>query len=273
MDIHFIDVGCGNMVLIFLPTGLNYVYDCNITTDNKEKVLAYAKKIIGTKGIDVFINSHRDADHMRGIKELHKAHTIKEIWDTGVPGTSTDTQEYKDYMDLKRNVTSKEIEPRKVWTYGDAKLRVMNAKWDDYTDVNEQSVVLKVEYKENGSSAMLCGDTNYRPWKDKILPYYADEKIKSNILYAAHHGSIDFFNDPSDEKNYYTEHIKIIKPAMTLISVGPNVHELPDKKAVELYTKYSLGSNQGNKVFTTEDKGTMKLELKDDGGWSLSTNQ
>jgi hypothetical protein len=27
----------------------------------------------------------------------------------------------------------------------------MNAKWNDYTDVNEQSVVLKVEYKENGS--------------------------------------------------------------------------------------------------------------------------
>jgi len=60
---------------------------------------------------------------------------------------------------------------------------------------------------------------------------------------------------------------------MTLISVGTNVHGLPDKKAVELYTKYSTGSNQGKKVFTTESQGNMKLVLKDDGGWSLSPNR
>jgi len=60
---------------------------------------------------------------------------------------------------------------------------------------------------------------------------------------------------------------------MTLISVGPNVHSLPDKKAVELYAKYSRGSDKGNKVFTTEDQGNMKLVLKDDGGWTLSSHQ
>jgi beta-lactamase superfamily II metal-dependent hydrolase len=60
---------------------------------------------------------------------------------------------------------------------------------------------------------------------------------------------------------------------MTLISVGPNVHDLPDKKAVELCTKYSSGSDKGNKVYTTEEKGNIKVQLKDDLGWSLSTNQ
>lgn len=60
---------------------------------------------------------------------------------------------------------------------------------------------------------------------------------------------------------------------MTFISVGPNVHDLPDENAVKLYTKYSSGSDKGNKVYTTEDKGTMKLQLKDDGGWSLNVNR
>ncbi len=64
-----------------------------------------------------------------------------------------------------------------------------------------------------------------------------------------------------------------IKPAMTLISVGPNQHGFPDKKAVELYEKHSAGSDKGNKVYTTEQKKNMKIELKDDGGWSLSVNQ
>ncbi len=272
MDVHFIDVGCGNMTLLVLPEGAIIVYDCNITEDNKERVLKYVKSTIGSgTDIRVFINSHRDADHMRGIKLLHAQHTIKEIWDTGVPGTTTDSTEYKAYMDLRRTVTSREIEARKYWDYGDARLRCMNSKWEDYTDPNEQSIVLKVQFK--GASVMLAGDTNVRPWKEKILTYYDDNDLSSSILLGSHHGSLTFFDDPSDDKNYYTSHIKKIKPAMTLISVGPNVHDLPDKKAIELYEKYSSGSNQGNKVFTTEDKGTMKLELKDDGGWSLSVNQ
>ena len=83
---------------------------------------------------------------------------------------------------------------------------------------------------------------------------------------------LSFFDDPSDENYYYEEHIKKIKPSMTIISVGPNSNDLPDDKALELYEKHSSGSNKGNKVYTTTDKGNVKLILKD-GGWSLKSNQ
>jgi beta-lactamase superfamily II metal-dependent hydrolase len=271
-EIHFINVGCGNMQLITLPDGSIFMYDCNIIDENENHVLSYIRKIIGSgTQIDVFINSHRDADHMRGIKKLHKKHHIKAIWDSGVSGTTTTSSEYTEYMDLRRQVTYKEIEARKYWEYGDAVLRCMNSKWDDYTDSNDQSVVLKVENK--GASAMLTGDTSYRPWKEKILYYYGDNHLSTNILLAAHHGSLTFFDDPSDEKHCYTAHIMKIAPAMTLVSVGPNTQDLPDDKAMELYEKYSSGSDKGNKVYTTEDKGNMKLVLKDDGGWNIKVNQ
>jgi hypothetical protein len=52
---------------------------------------------------------------------------------------------------------------------------------------------------------------------------------------------------------------------MTLISVGVNIHDLPDEDAVRLYEVYSRGSEQGNKVFARQEKGTMKLELQDNG--------
>lgn len=259
------------MVLIVLPEGSVLIYDCNITNDNTGRVLLYLYRIIDNKSIDVFINSHRDADHMRGIKKLHAANTIKAIWDTGVPGTTTYSPEYREYMDLRRSLPSKEIEPRKYWTYGDAKLRCMNSKWEDFSEPNEQSVVLKIEYK--GSSVMLSGDTNYRPWKEKLLTFYKNGDLGSDILLAAHHGSLSFFDDPSNSQNYYTNHIRKINPAMTLISVGPNNYDLPNKKAVELYEKFSRGSEKGNKVFTTENKGTMKLVMKEAGGWTLYSNQ
>lgn len=120
---------------------------------------------------------------------------------------------------------------------------------------------------------MLTGDTNFRPWKEKILSYYSGEDLDSTILLASHHGSIDFFDDPSDKKNYFVSHILKIKPQITFISVGSNIHGLPDKKAVDLYEKYSSGSNKGNKIYTTEEKGTMKLIFKDDNTWSVYTNQ
>lgn len=271
MDIHFLNVGCGNMVVIQTSTK-NIVYDCNITDNNEEQVLKYLKNILSAQArIDIFVCSHRDADHMRGIKRLHSWFPISTIFDSGVTGTTPDSDEYQEYMDLRRKLGYKEVEARTYEIYGDTKFRFMNSKYPDYSEPNEQSIVLKLEH-DGGSSCLVAGDTNFRPWKEKILPYY-NQAVKTNILLAPHHGSLTFFDDPSDSRNYYIEHIKTIAPEMTLISVGPNVHGLPDKKAVELYTKYSSGSNQGNKVFTTEAKGTMRLVLKDDGGWTLHTEQ
>lgn len=274
MDIHILDVGCGNMAILLNPDGTIVVLDCNITTGNSNDVLAYVKRILGNgTSIDVFINSHRDSDHIRGIGDLHAQNPIKAIWDTDVPGTTTDSPEYLSYMRLKRSIPSKVIEARKYYTFGDAKYRCMNAKWDDYSDPNQQSVVLKIEYKISSCSVLFAGDTDYRPWKEKILTYYEDSDLRSELLIAAHHGSVTFFDDPSDTKNYYINHIKKIIPAITLVSVGPNQHDLPNAKAIELYTKYSAGSNKGNKLYTTEDKHNIKITLKDDGSWNLLTNQ
>jgi len=271
MDVHFVDVGMGNMTILVLPEGSVFVVDCNITDTNQERVLRYVRNAVGADTrIDVFIASHRDADHIRGIRTLHARHPIRAIWDPGVPSGDTGCEEYRAYMDLRRSVANKTIEARKRWTYGDATLRCMNAAWEDITEPNDQSVVLKVEYGD--SSAMLAGDTGYRPWRDKILPWYADEKLSSSVLLASHHGSLSFFRDSGEEQNY-TRHLTRVSPSMTIISVGPNIHGLPNQEAVRLYTQHSSGSNKGNRVYTTEDQGSMRLVLKAEGGWSLSTEK
>lgn len=269
---HFIDVGCGNMTLIQLPDGKNIIYDCNITEENHVRVIAYVTKQIGVRAtIDIFLNSHRDADHMRGIKKLHRAHPIQEIRDTGVTGTTTTSQEYLDYMDLRRQVTSRAQLPRKYEMIGGAKFRFMNGACAEYSDANDQSMVTKVEF--GTSHVMLAADGSYRPWKEKIIPHYGSPDLQSEILLASHHGSKTFFDDPSDHNHWYTSHIRQINPAMTLISVGPNVHELPDNSAVNLYKKHSRGSDKGNKVYRTDQQGTMKLTVKSEGGWNLNINQ
>ena len=112
----------------------------------------------------------------------------------------------------------------------------------------------------------------FATWKDGILKDYPAKALSSNILMAAHHGSLDFFDDPSS-RQYFVKHIETIKPAMTLVSVGPNSYGHPNEIALRLYRRHSSGSNKGNKVYRTDRQHTMKLTLKAGGGWNLAKNQ
>lgn len=268
ISVHFIDVGFGNMVAIIFPNNNVVFYDCNITNENKDNIFAYLKLIMPKKQIDVFINSHRDADHMRGIKKLHEKYQIKELWDSGVSG-NTDTSEYYEYMTLRREVYGHEvghfeeldIEPR---------VKFLNGKRSDLTEPNSQSIVVKIE--GDNSSVLLAGDTDAKVWKDYIMREIPS-KVKSTFLLASHHGSISFFDHPDDLKYYYAQHIKEINPDATIISVGKNVHDLPDEKAITLYKDYSSGTDKGDKIFRTDYHRNIIVELDVNGGSVISINQ
>jgi beta-lactamase superfamily II metal-dependent hydrolase len=276
--IHFIDVGQGNMVLIQAADGKVFVFDCNITVENEYRVLSYISQQIGRSPIHAFICSHRDCDHIRGIKKLHSRFPIARIWDSDYPGTTTTADEYKEYMELRRQLPVTVIKRKTRDDFGRSRFRYMSAQDERLLDdANAQGIVLKIEQLDAASgrlsSVMLPGDSDARTWKEGIFKDYNKTEVASSILMASHHGSISFFDDPSDTQHYYTEHMRAINPAMTVISVGPNQHGHPDGTALELYEKYSTGSNQGNKVFRTDRKGTMQLMLKDEGGWSLDVKK
>jgi beta-lactamase superfamily II metal-dependent hydrolase len=258
------------MVLLEAMNGSYYLCDCNVTDDNEGTVLNYLGDAIGWgTPISAFICTHRDADHMRGVKKIHKYFPIQSVWDSGYPGTTTSSSEYKEYMDLRRLVGA-QLKKRKTYQdLGMTRLRYLSAQDERLEkNANAQGLVIKVEHRNEskcGSSTILTGDCDAETWCYGIMKDYANSDVKTSVLMGAHHGSITFFDDPADEKNYYTSHMKAIKPAMTIISVGDNSHGHPDKEALELYEKYSTGSVKGNKVFTTQDEGTMKLTLKDNG--------
>lgn len=275
---HFMNVGQGNMTLLQLNNGQIMLYDCNVTNDNQNEVLTYIAKIIGWgTNIDIFVNSHRDADHMRGIKKIHKYFPIQKVWDSGVTGGTPECSAYKEYMDLRRNVGFITIEKLKIWGFGKTKLRVMNSKNDDLSNNhNAQSIVIKVEHHDTNkkiSSLMLTGDTDALSWKDSIMQSYSSSALKSQILLASHHGSKTFFDDPSDQQYYFEKHLEVIKPEMTIISVGDNGHGHPHEHSIKIYEKHTTGSNKGNKIRRTDLHGNIRLELKDNAKWSLVINK
>ena len=182
--IHFINVGQGNMVLIEAASGTKFVFDCNITDANEDQVLSYVADQIGEgKSLHAFICSHRDADHMRGVKKLHARFPIKKIWDSDYPGTTTDTPEYRAYMELRRRIGHKVINKCTMQDFGRTRFRYLSAKDDRLpNNANAQGIVIKVEQRNKAmdsieGSAMLPGDSDAETWRLGILKDY--KKMKS----------------------------------------------------------------------------------------------
>jgi competence protein ComEC len=278
--VHFIDVGQGDMTLIELSDNQYFVVDCNITQERQNEILQYVANAIGWgTPISKFVCTHRDADHMRGVKILNKYFPIQGIWDSGFKGTTTDSSEYQEYMALRRKVGCVEVERLKYYDYGRTRLRIFSAADERLAgNANAQGIVLKVEHRSVDrqkilASTIITGDSDAATWRYAICKDYNNADLNTSILQAGHHGSISFFDDPADTKNYYIAHMLAMKPAMSIISVGKNSHGHPDPKALEMYENYSSGSSQGNKVFRTDKKGSMKLVLNDDGGWSLTSQR
>ena len=278
--VHFIDVGQGNMVLVQCADGTNFMVDCNITGDNQTRVLNYVANQIGQSGkIRGFICTHRDADHMRGVRALRSRFPIQEIWDSGYPGTSKDTDEYKAYVQLRRELKTYEIRRGFQIDFRWTRLLFLSAKDGRLPDnANDQGLVLKVEERNADmsralGSTILTGDGSSAVWRDGILKDYSATSLSCNVLMAAHHGSADFFDHP-DKRYYYAAHIKAMNPALTVISVGKdNPYGHPDPNAVKWYREHSRGLSNGDKIYRTDHQHTVKLTLPDGGGCSLATNQ
>ncbi len=288
---YILDVGEGLMNLIIFPNNTVMLFDCNVTNENEDDILMFLDNCIPEeynlenkkfeKPIHIFVNSHRDEDHYRGLKKINSKFPIKSIWDSGQTGATTNSDDYNYYMYLRRelkNINSNNLlvpTPTniKLKSFGDAEIYCLAAE-EDFVENYENfrlfeasakiqhtnSMVLLIKYK--GIKILLTGDSDWKSWKEKIVPNFKSNKfLRSNILVASHHGSRSFFTEESInedidmEKNpetTYIESIELICPNITLISCGnyDTAHH-PNQGALELYEK----NTSEEQVYTTHKKG------------------
>ena len=254
------------MAVVVFDDGYVIVYDCNITNDNVRAVFAFMTSFMRKNTIDLFVNSHRDADHMRGLRRLHAAYPIGAIWDSEI-SANTDTAEYRDYMRLRHEIGFHVVASGNYLQHK-PNVRILNGRRQGLDDPNSQSIVMHIN--EGGSSLMLAGDTNSRSWRDYILREYPDS-LSSLVLYASHHGSYTFINDNPDADLDYSQHLVRMNPAIALISVGAtNPHGHPDSRAVAHYERHCYGTAEsGQKVFRTDQHGNMRVAFHGDGTGTL----
>lgn len=291
LSVHFIDCGQGNMTLLVTPTA-TVMYDCRITSDDEERILGHLKDYIpyreidGEKEhwIDWFICSHRDKDHIHGLESLNREFPIRGIVDPGTTSGSTDGDENKYYMGLRLRVKEaygKEalIEPSPsaspLFDFGGVRFYCLCSGFDDppSTDGHYGNNVFQVEYF--GNRILLTGDSDWRAWKERIVPAFkASGLLATTVLVASHHGSRSFFLDvepdvDEDEawESAFETHLGLINPKSTVISCGAQeIHNHPNETALKKYRQ----ATAHNQTYLTREIGTLIGQFHSNGWWTVT---
>lgn len=298
LNFFLIDCGSGLMHLIIFPDNLVMLFDCNVTEENKDEILAFLNEHIpsrdGKKEIDIFVNSHRDIDHLRGLKHINSLFKIKSIWDSGQSGCSTENEDYKYYMQLRRSLKAEDLNnlfvpnPTNIpiASFEGADIYCLAAEADfEENCVNEAKMSAKIQHTNSmvllviyaDRKMLLTGDSDWKSWKEGIVPNfskYAYNYENTDILIASHHGSRSFFTDETvndtididaNPETTYIESIELVNPILTLISCGDyKTYHHPNDAALKLYKKWSCEEQ----VFTTNRWGTFCGIINSDGNFA-----
>lgn len=235
MQVHFIDVGQGDSILIESPSGKTMLIDGGVKGAGQQ-IVSYLKEL-GINKLDIVVATHPDADHIGGLIPVLDNMTIEQFYDSGKVHTSQTFEEMLTRIDEK-NI------PYQVPKIGDdiefdkdVNVKVLNAN-DQVTDNNDASIVLKMTY--GNVSFLLTGDAGVALEKE-MLQY----DVKATVLKAGHHGS----NTSSSE-----EFIQAVKPEVTILSYGEdNKYGHPHAEIVDRLQAI------GSKIYATADLGTITV--------------
>lgn len=202
LEVHFINVGQGDAILIKAPNGKNMLVDGGPSSSGKQLV-SYLKgqKI---KKLDYVVATHPDADHIGGLINVLNSISIGKFIDSGKIHTS---QTFEKMIKLISDKKIPYIVPKtgdKIVLDSTLKMDVLHAN-EKTEESNEASIVLKLTY--NKVSFLLMGDADTNIENELMKT----SNVKATVLKAGHHGS----NTSSSAK-----FISTVKPATAILSYG-----------------------------------------------------
>lgn len=193
MEVHFIDVGQGDCILIKTPEDKTILIDGG-TPESGEKIVDFLKEQ-QIKNINLLVVTHPDIDHIGGLPAVIKSTKVDKILDSGKLYT---TKTYRKYINqvAKQNIPVEIAEKNQMIKLDPSiKIRVLNT-YGPFRNNNESSIALKVTYKE--IDFLLMSDIKKQQEKEIMKT----ENLHAEIIKVAHHGSktsssLDFLKEVS----------------------------------------------------------------------------
>ena len=250
LKVSFLDVGQGDAAVIELPTGETIVVDAgpiSATYNAGEKIVAPFLRRRGISTIDALITSHPHADHLGGVPNLMKNFEIGQTIDAN---QRMNSKLFYEYDVLEQSTAQVTARAGMVSRYDNVRLYFLHPtvtfldtdSSDGYSDINESSVVFKLQY--GGISFLFMGDAEIES-EEHLVHAYGDF-LDSDVLKAGHHGS----STSSTE-----ELVQKVSPDHVVVSVARfNKFKHPSKSVLERFVR------NGAAVYRTDQTGAVMFE-------------
>lgn len=245
--VHFIDVGQADSILVQGPS-INILIDAGNNEDG-DQVISYLKHV-GVQKLDYVIGTHPHEDHIGGMDQVIHSFAIGTII---MPKTTHTTHTYEDVLDaiVTKGLKIQTAVSGTVYQRGDVWMTILAPNKTTYKDLNNTSVVVKINYKK--TAFIFQGDAEIESEKEILAKGY---DITASIIKLGHHGS-----SSSTSKEYLHK----VNPQVAVISVGRNNdYKHPNDSTMKLLKE------EGIPVFRTDESGTIVFTSN---GNSISCNK
>jgi competence protein ComEC len=296
MRFAFLYVGQGEATLVFIPNGGSHITMLIDANQGRKTggidLVRMLKDLLDGDHLDYFVNTHPHLDHAGEVDEISDAITIDNIWHSGhKPGKDQD-QAYQAIQRLRKKVQKAGGEDitllgtRETLSIGNAQYNVLSpAKYvvDEIADekdevryrrIHEHCAVIRFKYgSPESKNVMITGDSDKCAWSEHITEYHGnngENRLRSHILSASHHGSRTFFKTDEKDEDPYRRHMELIEPEYLMISAPPkgeSPFEHPHEDALELYKEYV---EEDNILHTGDGKKTIILDISSNGTYQVT---
>ncbi len=253
-QIHFIDVGKGDCILIKLPTNQTMLIDTG-EEEYSLRVCEYITQYMMAENlqkIDYFVITHPDTDHIGGALEIMQTFNVVNF--LRPPVTSIDecerglypqygndeTYTYNNVINYayQNQITMHFAIDGLSLNFGECKIRCLSPTEDIKYSSNNYSVVFMIEYQTK--KFLLMGDCESSV-EGRIVDKYGN-LLKADVLKVGHHGS-----NTSTSQKFIDE----VAPNYAVISTDGNSQYFPNSKVLERL------KNANSQVLSTAKMGTI----------------
>lgn len=202
MTVHFIDVGQGDSILINAD-GQFMLIDAG---EDGDAVVNYLKGQ-GVDNLKYVIGTHPHGDHIGGLDNVINLFKIDKIIMPDVTGI---TQAFEEVLDAISEKGLKVTKPvvGKEYSLGEATFTILAPNSSEYSDLNNYSVVIKLEYGK--TSFLLTGDAEEISEAEML---HNGLDLSADVIKLGHHGS----SNSSSE-----EFLDAVNASSAVVSVGEN---------------------------------------------------
>lgn len=271
LEIHFVDVGQGDSILVRFPNEQTMLIDSGIT-DYREKLISYIDNVFLTKsekGFTYGVLTHSDSDHSSNMSFILDNYDFETFYrpkqySINVEGVSSgvSTKTYDNFIKSLYSANVGSIE------YNQTGLSLeicdgCSVKWyspnlEKYDDNNNYSPIIVIEYL--GRRICLTGDARVENEQEAITNGIGDV----DVLKLGHHGSLT-----SNSQAFLEETM----PEYIVICVGDNSYNLPNKTVMARLQEYDQTYNKTaySDMRTTQNDGNIVCFVNEDSSINFLT--